>query len=49
MPVTLPPHLMSRPEQHNIEMPTTSSRHNSTTMDLIQEAIGFLEFHKGEE
>jgi hypothetical protein len=40
---------MSHPEHHNIEIPTTSTRHNSTTMDPIQEVIEYLESHKGEE
>jgi hypothetical protein len=45
----VPPHPMSHPEHHNIEIPTISTRHNSTTMDPIQEAIGYFESHKGEE
>jgi hypothetical protein len=40
---------MSHPEHHNIEIPTASTRHNSTTMDSIQEVIGSLESHKDEE
>ena len=40
---------MSHPEHHNIEIPTISTRHNSTTMDPIQETIGYFESHKGEE
>lgn len=40
---------MSHPEHHNIEIPTTSTRRNSTTMDPIEEAIEYLESHEGEE
>jgi hypothetical protein len=37
------------PEHHNIEIVPFSSRHNSTTMDPIQEVIEDIELHEGGE